>query len=166
MLLSCWLGHVDSSHRRHHCPQVITKEVFPRRTCVLVVCNLTSSQLDCSAIFIVIYCLTWLLGLGSPDWQLAMLVKCCRICEWILPPCPPTNPAFRHIHGERVLAPFRTVVRIWRRAWLAWLSPAKLLPLGKVKAYLLLGCIWGFWHAPLILMGFNYPGYPLLALWE
>ena len=24
--------------------------------------------------------------------------------------------------------------------------------------------IWGIWHWPLILMGYNYPGYPLLGL--
>lgn len=27
-----------------------------------------------------------------------------------------------------------------------------------------LGVIWGLWHAPLILVGFNYPGYPILGI--
>jgi hypothetical protein len=26
------------------------------------------------------------------------------------------------------------------------------------------GAIWGFWHAPLILAGFNYPGHPFLGV--
>lgn len=40
----------------------------------------------------------------------------------------------------------------------------KLMPLGKWRAYILVGVIWGFWHTPLILVGFNYPGYPILGV--
>jgi membrane protease YdiL (CAAX protease family) len=47
--------------------------------------------------------------------------------------------------------------------WRGFLLP-RLLPLGKGRAYLLLGVIWGLWHAPLILVGFNYPGYPILGI--
>ena len=47
--------------------------------------------------------------------------------------------------------------------WRGYLLP-KLMPLGKVRAYILLGVIWGLWHAPLILVGFNYPGYPVLGI--
>ena len=43
--------------------------------------------------------------------------------------------------------------------WRGFLLP-RLLHLGKARAYLLLGVIWGLWHAPLILAGFNYPGDP------
>lgn len=44
--------------------------------------------------------------------------------------------------------------------WRAYLLP-KLLPLGERKAYLYSGLIWGVWHAPVILMGYNYGfGYP------
>jgi membrane protease YdiL (CAAX protease family) len=56
--------------------------------------------------------------------------------------------------------------------WRAYLLP-KLMPLGWRKAMLLIGVIWGVWHWPVILMGyeygFSYPGYPwlgpLLFLW-
>ena len=39
-----------------------------------------------------------------------------------------------------------------------------------MKASLLTGIIWGFWHAPLILMGHNYPQFPvagvfMMTLW-
>jgi membrane protease YdiL (CAAX protease family) len=38
----------------------------------------------------------------------------------------------------------------------------KLLPMGSKKAVLLLGVIWGIWHAPVIAMGHNYGfSYPL-----
>ncbi len=46
--------------------------------------------------------------------------------------------------------------------WRAYLQP-KLLPLGERKMYLLVGIIWGAWHWPVIWMGYNYPGYPLLG---
>jgi membrane protease YdiL (CAAX protease family) len=39
--------------------------------------------------------------------------------------------------------------------WRAYLLP-KLMPLGPRKATLLVGAIWGVWHWPAILMGFNY----------
>ncbi|GAA2779405.1 CPBP family intramembrane glutamic endopeptidase [Saccharopolyspora taberi] len=40
--------------------------------------------------------------------------------------------------------------------WRGWLLP-KLLPLGMWPAMLLSGVIWGVWHAPLTLLGYNYP---------
>jgi membrane protease YdiL (CAAX protease family) len=43
--------------------------------------------------------------------------------------------------------------------WRGWLLP-KLLPLGTVPALLVSGVIWGLWHAPLILLGYNYPDAP------
>jgi len=43
--------------------------------------------------------------------------------------------------------------------WRGWLLP-KLMPLGAVPAILISGVIWGLWHAPLILLGYNYPGVP------
>lgn len=36
--------------------------------------------------------------------------------------------------------------------------------LGFWKSNLLIGIIWGFWHAPIILMGHNYPSYPYLGI--
>ncbi|MCJ2165041.1 MULTISPECIES: CPBP family intramembrane glutamic endopeptidase [unclassified Pseudodesulfovibrio] len=44
--------------------------------------------------------------------------------------------------------------------WRGFLLP-RLMPLGKPTAYVLLGLLWGLWHAPLIYAGFNYPGYPV-----
>ncbi len=43
--------------------------------------------------------------------------------------------------------------------WRGWLLP-KLLPLGPVPAILISGVIWGAWHAPLVLLGYNYPTAP------
>jgi hypothetical protein len=47
--------------------------------------------------------------------------------------------------------------------WRGFLLP-RLMPLGKLKAYLILGVIWGLWHAPMIAIGFNYPGQPIAGI--
>lgn len=47
--------------------------------------------------------------------------------------------------------------------WRGWLMN-ELAPLGPVRANLLTGVLWGLWHAPLILMGFNYAPYRLMGV--
>ncbi|MBL8080598.1 MAG: CPBP family intramembrane metalloprotease [Anaerolineales bacterium] len=47
--------------------------------------------------------------------------------------------------------------------WRGFLLP-RLLPLGQWKAMLISGVIWGVWHAPAIMQGHNYPGYPVLGV--
>ncbi len=47
--------------------------------------------------------------------------------------------------------------------WRGYLQ-GELFKLGRVRGVLLLGVIWGAWHWPLILMGYNYPSQPLLGL--
>jgi membrane protease YdiL (CAAX protease family) len=41
--------------------------------------------------------------------------------------------------------------------WRGYLLP-RMLPLGEIRASLLVGVIWGVWHLPLLLAGLNYPG--------
>ncbi|BBG02696.1 MULTISPECIES: CPBP family intramembrane glutamic endopeptidase [Pseudonocardia] len=43
--------------------------------------------------------------------------------------------------------------------WRGWLLP-KLMPLGAVPAILVSGVIWGTWHAPVVLLGYNYSDAP------
>ena len=47
--------------------------------------------------------------------------------------------------------------------WRGFLLP-HLLPLGQWKAILISGVIWGVWHAPAIVQGLNYPGYPVAGI--
>jgi membrane protease YdiL (CAAX protease family) len=35
---------------------------------------------------------------------------------------------------------------------------------GFLKANIIIGCLWGLWHAPLILQGYNYPDRPALGI--
>lgn len=46
--------------------------------------------------------------------------------------------------------------------WRGFLQ-TELTRLGRVRGVLLLGIIWGIWHWPLIWMGYNYPGQPVLG---
>lgn len=48
--------------------------------------------------------------------------------------------------------------------WWGYLLP-RLAPLGGVMAAVMVGIIWGFWHAPLIALdGYNFPGYPVVGI--
>jgi membrane protease YdiL (CAAX protease family) len=44
--------------------------------------------------------------------------------------------------------------------WRGLLQQA-LSPAGFWKSSFLIGAIWGIWHAPLVIQGYNYPGHPL-----
>lgn len=47
--------------------------------------------------------------------------------------------------------------------WRGYLQ-TEVFKLGRRRGVILLGVIWGAWHWPIILMGFNYPGHPLLGV--
>lgn len=46
--------------------------------------------------------------------------------------------------------------------WRAYMTP-RLLKLLGTKGVIVAGLIWSFWHSGFMLMGFNYPGYPLIG---
>ena len=46
--------------------------------------------------------------------------------------------------------------------WRGFLQ-TELIRLGRIRGVLLLGIIWGIWHWPVIWMGHNYPGQPVLG---
>jgi hypothetical protein len=117
-------------------------------------------------VFALIYGLTWLLGLGQPDWQMTSLYSLMESSGTDMSTAPSSQTLLVVVFlSSLILGP--TVNGIFgfgeEYGWRGYLLP-KLLPLGKVKAYGLLGAIWGLWHAPLILLGFNYPGYPVLGV--
>jgi uncharacterized protein len=46
--------------------------------------------------------------------------------------------------------------------WRGYLQ-SELTHLGRIRGVFLLGVIWGMWHWPVIWMGYNYPGQPILG---
>jgi len=117
-------------------------------------------------IFILIYTTTWALGLGQPDWQLTAFLQTIASSGADISAAPRVELIIGGVFATSLFA------SVWINSlagfgeewgWRGYLLP-RLMPLGKVKAYLLVGIIWGVWHAPLIMVGFNYPGTPLLGL--
>lgn len=47
--------------------------------------------------------------------------------------------------------------------WRGFLLP-RLLPLGQWPALVLVGAVWGLWHAPVLLLGYNYPSHHHLGV--
>jgi hypothetical protein len=124
------------------------------------------SALVVPACFVATYGLTWLLGLGHPDWQLMEMRNVYLATRGDTSTMP--SPALvlpGAFLASVLLGP--TINGIFgfgeEFGWRGYLLP-KLLPMGKLKAYTFLGAIWGLWHAPVILVGFNYPNYPILGI--
>ncbi len=124
------------------------------------------SALIVPACFIATYTLTWFLGLGQPDWQLAnfrALLGSAGSKTSNIPSSGVILPAI--FLASLLLGPAINGIFGFGEefGWRGYLLP-KLMPLGKPKAYTIVGVIWGLWHAPLIVVGFNYPGHPLLGI--
>ncbi len=116
--------------------------------------------------FAVTYLLTWLLGIGRPDWQLVNFFGTIAATGVDMSTAPsPTLLLGALFAISLVGAPFiNGLFGLGEElGWRGFLLP-RLMPLGKTKAYLLLGVIWGLWHAPLVAVGFNYPGSPILGI--
>ncbi len=102
--------------------------------------------------------LNWLFKLGNPvDFNVLMQQ---------IPSGGMSAPVLMTVLAAQtlLLGPFLGLIVTFGEeyGWRGYLQPA-LMPLGKVKAILLLGVIWGIWHWPVIWMGYNYPGHPILG---
>ena len=111
-----------------------------------------------------IYALTILIGLGQFDPALATLTA--RMQDAAhgrpLPPLPPPLVLAAAILAQSLtLGVLITSVFTFGEefGWTGYLL-IRLLPLGRWRAAMAYGAIWGVWHAPIIAGGFNYPGYP------
>jgi len=117
-------------------------------------------------VFCVTYLLTWLLGLGRPDWQLVSFFALFVSSGTDMATAPSPAVLLPVLFAvSLVVAPFfNSLFGLGEElGWRGYLLP-RLMPLGKWRAYLLLGVIWGLWHAPLVAVGFNYPGSPWLGI--
>ena len=114
-----------------------------------------------------IYALTILVGQGRFDPTLAMLTA--RMREMAhgrpLPHLPPPLVLSAAILAQSLtLGVLVTSVFSFGEefGWTGYLL-VRLLPLGRWRAALIYGAIWGLWHAPVIAGGYNYPGYPVIG---
>jgi membrane protease YdiL (CAAX protease family) len=102
--------------------------------------------------------LNWLIGLGKPADLSALFAA--------MPPTGMSQDTILALLAFQVivLGPFLGLLVSFGEeyGWRGYLQPA-LYGLGKVKAVALLGVIWGIWHWPVIWMGYNFPGNPVLG---
>jgi hypothetical protein len=117
--------------------------------------------------FVLIYGLTWLLGIGRPHWELDEFIATLRPAAGAdisrLPSPALMLPALFVV--TLVVAPFLNGLFGFGEelGWRGYLLP-KLMVMGKFRAYVLLGIVWGLWHLPLILIGFTYPAQSALGI--
>jgi hypothetical protein len=114
-------------------------------------------------LFAVSYGLTWLLDLGKPDWTMTSLLHDMRMAPKAH--MPAYHALFIMLPASALLGPFFNFLAALGEeiGWRGFLLPA-LLPMGRIKAHLTLGTIWGLWHLPLVLVGFNYPDHPFAGI--
>lgn len=114
-----------------------------------------------------IYGLTIVVGLGQFDATLSQLTA--RMEEaargQTIPKLPPLPVLAAAMLGQSLtlgvlIASLFTFGEEF--GWTGYLL-VQLLPLGRWRAAVIYGIIWGLWHAPIIAGGFNYPGHPVLG---
>lgn len=64
------------------------------------------------------------------------------------------------VTGATLNALFALGEELGWRGYLLW----ELAPLGFWKASFAIGGLWGIWHAPVIVEGYNYPSFPLVGV--
>jgi hypothetical protein len=115
-----------------------------------------------------IYALTLLVGLGRFDPTLAQLMARMQAMARGQPlphlPSPPLLSAAILAQALTLGVLITSVFTFGEEfGWTGFLL-VRLLPLGRWRAALIYGTIWGFWHAPIIAGGYNYPGYPVIGI--
>jgi membrane protease YdiL (CAAX protease family) len=115
---------------------------------------------------VLIYFISWQLGFVKLDLEMKDFMKLLSsYSQDIKMPFPPIYMALILFFVSLFISPWmNTFFALGEEiGWRGFLMP-RLMSLGKTKAYLILGVIWGLWHLPLIIIGFNYPDTPLLGI--
>lgn len=113
-----------------------------------------------------IYLISWQLGFVKLDLEMKGFMKLLSSYgQNVDMPFPPIYMALLLFFVSLFISPWmNTFFALGEEiGWRGFLMP-RLMSLGKTKAYLILGVIWGLWHLPLIIIGFNYPDTPMLGI--
>lgn len=107
---------------------------------------------------------SWAAGAGTLDLSFPVLREALAAAP-DSPPVPVGVLVALQIASALLIAPIiNTVFALGEElGWRGYLLPA-LLPLGQDQAIVASGVIWGVWHAPAILQGYNYPTQPVLGV--
>ncbi|OGU14283.1 MAG: hypothetical protein A2X61_16230 [Ignavibacteria bacterium GWB2_35_12] len=114
----------------------------------------------------IIYLISWQLGFVKLDLEMKDFMKLLSSYGQDLDmPFPPIYMTLILFFVSLFISPWmNTFFALGEEiGWRGFLMP-RLMSLGKTKAYLILGVIWGLWHLPLVIVGFNYPDTPLLGI--
>jgi membrane protease YdiL (CAAX protease family) len=109
--------------------------------------------------------LNYLFGLGETVDVVQLLIQIAPGESEQLSAMGSTNLLLITAAQSVLLAPLFTLVIAFGEeyGWRGYLQ-SELMKVGRARGVLLLGVIWGLWHGPMILMGYNYPGYPVLGI--
>lgn len=110
---------------------------------------------------------SWLLGSWQPDMTdfsaLAAVLSHQGVPMQMMPPLP-LLAALQLLQAVTLGAVLTSVATTGEElGWRGYLYPALLARMPRLPALLLGGVVWGLWHAPVILLGYNY-GDPVLGL--
>jgi membrane protease YdiL (CAAX protease family) len=109
--------------------------------------------------------LNWLLGLGEAVDIKAYISQAAPEQAAAIELVPSAMLLLSTGFQAVLLSPFMALIIAFGEeyGWRGYLQN-QLIRLGKIRGVLLLGVIWGLWHAPVIAMGHNYPGYPVAGI--
>jgi membrane protease YdiL (CAAX protease family) len=81
-----------------------------------------------------------------------------------VPAIPPMALLAAGFFNAVIIGPFLGLIITFGEeyGWRGYLQ-SELVHLGRIRGVGLLGIIWGVWHWPIIWMGYNYPGQPVLG---